>query len=291
MTVIQTKAPITAIVICRNERAHLERCLPALRWCAELIVVDMRSTDGSPGVARQWADRVFLVDPQPIAEPTRVAAARLAQHDWVLLVDPDEVIPPSLAEQMRRAIEAHPHAGAFSLPMRFYFKRRLLDTTVWGTLTWKQRLIHRDRCELLPWCNRITQLRPGFDDVRISHDGQNHMQHYWCDSYLTLLRRHLTRYCHTEAKALAAGGQRFSLRWGLTYPFTELRRSLRHFDGWRDVPRGWLLSAIYFTYVVASSWLVLRYQRHAHSLVAEEQPTPVLVEDRVEGKSAARRAA
>lgn len=275
----QPQAPITAIVICRNERRHLERCLPALRWCAELIVVDMRSTDGSLAVARQWADRVFHVEPQPIAEPTRVAAAREARHDWVLLVDPDEVIPPQLAEQMRAAIEAHPHAGAFSLPMRFYFKGRLLDTTVWGTLTWKQRLIHRDRCDLLPWCNRITQLRPGFEDVRLPHDGQNHMQHHWSDSYIELLKRHVTRYCHTEAKARAATGARPTLAQTATRPLAELHRSLRHFDGWRDFPRGYVLSGIYFVYEVASTWLAMRHRGAApDGPKGQPQPIPRLVE-------------
>jgi glycosyltransferase involved in cell wall biosynthesis len=272
------RAPITAIVIARNERAHLERCLPALRWCDELIVVDMASTDGSAELALQWADRVLDVQPQPIAEPTRVAAARLAKHRWVLLVDPDELIPPRLAEQMHAAIRARPDAGAFSLPMRFYFKRRPLTTTIWGSLTYKQRLIHRDRCDLLPWCNRLTRLHDDAEDVRLPHDGDNHMQHHWSDSYRRLLWRHISRYCHTEARAMAAAGQRFSLGWGMRYPLVELNRTLRHYDGWRGGLRGWLLSGIYFVYTAASAWLVGYYQRHPQGLREVAQPIPTLVD-------------
>src|SRR5690606_28848469 len=88
-----------------------------------------------------------------------------------------------------------------------------------------------------------------------------HVRHYWCDSYRKLLMRHLTRYCHTEAIAQVANGQRFSLRYGVAHPLREWYRCLRHYDGWRIGPRGWALSAIYFLYVLASSWLVLRYQR------------------------------
>src|SRR5690606_16070350 len=105
----------------------------------ELIAVDMESSDGSRAIADAIADRVLEVAPQPIAEPTRVVAAGMARHDWVLLVDPDEEIPASLAAQMRAALTEHPDAGAFSLPMNFYFKGERLETTVWGTLTFKQR--------------------------------------------------------------------------------------------------------------------------------------------------------
>ncbi|MEQ9454302.1 MAG: glycosyltransferase family 2 protein [Phycisphaeraceae bacterium] len=252
--------PISAIVIARNERDHLERCLPALAFVDELIVIDMGSSDGSIDTARRFADRVFHVDPAPIAEPTRAAAAKIARHDWILLVDPDETIPEQLAAQMRMLLEAEPGAGAFSLPMKFYFKGKRLDGTVWGTLTWKQRLIHRDRCDVLPWANRLTRIRDGFEDRRIPADDHNPMQHYWSESYTELLKRHLTRYAHTEAKALVGNGLRFTFLRALTRPFIELYRSLRDFDGWRIGPRGFLLSAIYFLYTLASEWLVLRYQ-------------------------------
>lgn len=258
---IPPHAPVTAIVIYRNEKRHLERCLRALRWCNELIAVDMQSSDGSREMAQALADRVLSVPHCPIAEPTRVAAAKLARNDWVLLVDPDEVIPPTLADDIRRMLAEHPDAGAISLPMWFYFKGQQLTGTVWGTLTFKQRLIHRRRCDLLPLCNRLSQLRPGEIDIRIAHDGDNHMQHYWSDSYPDLLHKHFVRYAHTEAAAMVAQGYRFTLRSACITPLIELKKTLKDFDGWRIGLHGWLLSAIYFGYVLASHWLTPYYQR------------------------------
>lgn len=263
------KLPITAIVIFRNERAMLDRCLSALEFCGELIAVDMASTDGSMDAATKYADRAFRVEPCPIAEPARVAATRMAKHDWVLLVDPDEVIPPALAQDiaaaMRQIRQAEtrpgPLPGSVGLPMRFYFKGRLLEGTIWGRPTHKHRLIHRDRCRVLPHCNRLTELRDGFAAIDIPLRDDNHVRHYWSDSYRKLFVRHVRRYCHAEAAAQAACGQRFSLRYGLIHPLVELYRCLRHYDGWRLGLRGWLLSAIYFVYVAASCWLVAWYQR------------------------------
>jgi len=267
---------VTAIVIFRNEKHHLGRCLRALQWCDEVIAVDMESSDGSLQIAQSLADRVLSVPVCPIAEPTRVAAAKLATNDWVLLVDPDEEIPENLSQNIRAALAKYPDAGAFSLPMWFYFKGKRLTGTVWGTLTYKQRLIHRQRCDLLPFCNRITQLKPGQHDTRIPHDGENHMRHYWSNSYMDLLHKHFVRYSHTEANAMVAQGRRFNLHMGLAAPLVELKKSLKDFDGWRIGTRGWLLSGIYFGYTLTSNWLTLYYQQRSerpHRSADHELPT------------------
>lgn len=272
--------PVTAIVIFRNERAVLGNCLRALDWCDEIIAVNMSSRDGSLRIAEQYADRLFHVDPYPIAEPTRVAAAQYARNDWILLVDPDEVIPEALVNDIASAMRNRPKLGAVSLPMRFYFKGERLTGTVWGTLTWKRRLIHRERCRLLPHCNRLTEMLPGSEELSIPAGFDNHMRHYWSNSYLDLLWKHFRRYAHLEAKAMAAEGKRFGFDVAVRRPIVELRKTLRDFDGWRTGVRGWVLSAIYFGYVVASSWLTLLYQWR----VKPQQPEtharlPVLIED------------
>lgn len=291
------RLPITAIVIFRNERHLLGGCFEGVRgWCDEVIAVDMQSSDDSVAIARRYADRVFRVPPFPIAEPTRVAAAAQARHDWVLLVDPDEHIPACLPLQVRRAMAEHPHAGAIRLPLWYYFKGERLDGTVWGSdpkcpqrRSHKRMLIHRDRCDLLPYCNRITQLRGGFEDATIAHDGDNHIRHYWCDSYRGLLWKHLTRYSHLEAAAQVANGQRFSLGYGLLFPFRELHRCLRHYDGWRLGVRGFLLSGIFFLYSLLSCWLTLWYQRRRASAPGADAAIPLLTESQPpsEGRRAA----
>lgn len=268
--------PVTAIVIFRNERALLEPCLSALGWCDELIAIDMESSDGSLELAKRFTDKVYRVPRHPIAEPTRVAAARLASNDWILLIDPDEIIPRQLVPQIRRTLSHNPHAGALRLPTRYYFKRKMLTGTVWGHLIFKRQLIHRERCALLPYCNRITELNSGEHDVRVDADAAAHVRHYWSDSYRDLLHKHFRRYPHLEAKAMAAGGRRFSLRWGVGFPLREFKRCLKDFDGWRMGVRGFLLTGIYVGYVTASSWLVLLYQGGKREMGQHNEPLPTL---------------
>ena len=276
--------PVSAIVIFRNEKRVLGGCLAALRgWVDELICIDMASSDGSRIIAEQYADRVLEVDPYPIAEPTRVAAARQARNNWVLLIDPDEHIPAELVPQIQQTLREKPDACSVCLPWWYYFKGARLDGTIWGAdptrperRPHKRMLIHRDRCALLPYCNRITEPKPGYEDAKIPHDGENHIAHYWSFSYRDLLKRHITRYCHTEAAAQYATGTRFKLGRALKNPLSEAHRCLRHYDGWRLGPRGFALTAIYILYIIASDWLVLFYQlqnRPAEKLDTTQIPT------------------
>ncbi len=250
--------PITATLIVRNEAHHLDACLSRLAWCDEIIVLDMRSTDDSPIIAQKYADRVYRIEPYPIAEPARVFAATQARHDWVLLMDPDEYMPPALVDDIQQAIAEHPDAGAFRLPFYYHFKGQPLHGTIWGGRgRTKWALIHRQRVRLQPLCNRLGEVTSPWREVRIAPRDGNEVEHHWSASYWNLLHRHLFRYAWLEAVKMHRDGQCFSLGRALIHPWRELNRCLRHYDGWRLGLRGWLLSGVYFLYTLAYCWCLL----------------------------------
>ncbi|WP_432797357.1 glycosyltransferase [Poriferisphaera sp. WC338] len=252
--------PITAIIIYRNEAQLLEESLSALSWCDEIITIDMQSEDDSANIAADYSDRMLEVDPYPIAEPTRVAAAKLAKHDWVFFVDPDEVIPPKLATDIQDAITNNSDAATINLPIRFYFRRRLLTGTVWGTATHVQKIAHRKRATILPLCNRLMEPNEGYRKIDIPHRIGNHLIHLWSFSYRDLMRKHFLRYPHLEAKARVARGESISLSRLLISPFKELKVCLKDFDGWRMGTTGFALSFIYFIYSALSVWFMPYYK-------------------------------
>jgi len=99
--------PISVCVIAFDEEEALARCLDAIRSLADeiVVVVDARSADGTEKVARERADRVEV---RPFAgdiEQKRFGV-ELARNDWVLIVDPDEVAPPALVDELRDTIAA-----------------------------------------------------------------------------------------------------------------------------------------------------------------------------------------
>lgn len=116
------REPVSAVIITMNEAATIERCVRALSWCDEIIVVDSGSTDATVETCRRLGCRV---EHHPFAGfgAQKRHAVSLASHRWVLNIDADEVVSVALAEEIR-AVLADPTDAGYRLPRRFHFLGR-----------------------------------------------------------------------------------------------------------------------------------------------------------------------
>lgn len=89
---------ISAVINVKNNAVELKRCLASLKFCHEVVVVDMESTDNTMDIASQFGAQVYQHPDVGYADPARNFAIEQAQHDWILVVDADEEIPASLAK-------------------------------------------------------------------------------------------------------------------------------------------------------------------------------------------------
>jgi glycosyltransferase involved in cell wall biosynthesis len=101
--------PLSVCIIARDEEERLPRCLDAVAFADEIVVVvDDRSVDGTEKLARERAQRVD-VRPYEGDVAQKRHCAGLATHDWILMVDPDEVLTAEAAgdllERLDRASE------------------------------------------------------------------------------------------------------------------------------------------------------------------------------------------
>jgi glycosyltransferase involved in cell wall biosynthesis len=97
---------ITGLVNTRNAGATLDLCLASLQpHVDEILVVDMESDDNTVAVARQFGARVLDHPPVGYVEPARAVGIAAAEHDWILVLDADEVLPPTLGRRLRQIAE------------------------------------------------------------------------------------------------------------------------------------------------------------------------------------------
>ncbi len=101
---------VSFIVPAWNEEAHLAATLSRIREAAqslsepfEVVVADDGSTDRTPELAVQLADRTVHVNHRQIAA-TRNAGARVAQGDLLVFVDADTTVNPELLRAVVQAI-------------------------------------------------------------------------------------------------------------------------------------------------------------------------------------------
>lgn len=115
---------VTAIVLTKDEEKNLLRCLGSLTWCADTVVVDSGSSDGTAATARQLGARVFSHIPDPpfrIADQRNWALANCKiESKWVLFIDADEEVPAHLAEEISKAINETPF-DAFQLTPKYMY--------------------------------------------------------------------------------------------------------------------------------------------------------------------------
>jgi glycosyltransferase involved in cell wall biosynthesis len=127
--------PVSVILAVRNEAKNLPRCLNALRDVGEVYVIDSQSTDETVEVSRSHGATVVQFHYQggwPKKRQWAMDTLSIA-HDWILLLDADEVLTPELTEEIRTAIQ-NPAIDGYYIMLRTWFLGRALrhgDVALW----------------------------------------------------------------------------------------------------------------------------------------------------------------
>lgn len=109
--------PVSAVVITLNEAGNIRRCLESLSLCAEVLVVDSGSDDGTAEIARSMGARVLHQRWLGFGPQKRFAVERAA-HDWVLCLDADEWLSDELSRSIRALLDSPPRFHAYRMPRR-----------------------------------------------------------------------------------------------------------------------------------------------------------------------------
>lgn len=250
----------TGIVVTYNESRRLRDCLNSLRFCSQLVVIDLGSTDSSVEIARQCGAEVVHHEKVPIVEHVREKAIGYARNDWIVFLDPDEVLPANIEKEVRSLIAGDKSLGLISLPWQFYFKGELLECTIWGQDKMKGVVFHKHRNRFSPYIHRPIQLMDSYSSATLPKKVGFCIQHYWVDSYAHLLEKH-QRYINQEGESRYQRGERFSWHKWIEATALALIRNLFAYNGMRGGFLGIFLSFFYAWYVSMSLLSLRRYQK------------------------------
>ena len=115
---------LSVMIIAKNEAATIRRCLEALGWADEIIVLDSGSEDATVAIAREYTPHVFQTDWQGFGVQKQRALEKTS-GDWILNLDADEVITEALRDEILAAISRDQMSG-FRVPIRMYFYGKAL---------------------------------------------------------------------------------------------------------------------------------------------------------------------
>lgn len=118
------RAPISCCIICFNEETNIRRCLESVKWCDEIVVVDSFSTDRTVEICREYANRLIQRPWPGYVEQKRFALAQ-TKHEWVLNVDADEEVSPTLQREILFVLQRNdPAVDGLSIPRLVYYLGR-----------------------------------------------------------------------------------------------------------------------------------------------------------------------
>lgn len=118
------KPGITVVLNTYNASRYLQQVLEAASAFDETVIADMHSTDRTVEIAAPYAARIIEVPRSGICETARNDAIALATHEWVLVIDADELVTPSLKEALYAHIASPAPAEGLRLPRRNFFMDR-----------------------------------------------------------------------------------------------------------------------------------------------------------------------
>ena len=252
------RAPLTALVVSHNESRLVADRLRELSFCDDLLVVDLASTDDTAAVAAAHGARVLKRPSARFVELVHPEVVDEARHDLVILSDPDEEIPPALAERLAGLPSTLSDDVALVFAPRVYFFRgRPLRGTIWGGHGGKGLVARRSGTEFVPIVHRGLQMRAGYRRDVIEWDGENAIRHLWASGYREFLRKHL-RYIRVEGPARALSGEKMGYKALLLTPYRSFWECFVKREGYRDGFHGFALSFLYALYRTASDLALLR---------------------------------
>ncbi len=235
---------ISAVVITYNEERNIDRCLSALAFVDEIIVVDSFSSDKTIKLAEKYTDKIFQREFCGFSDQKN-AAVSYASNEWVLIVDADEVVPAELAFEIRQAVELGDF-DAYRMPRATYFIDRIMRHCGWFP-DYQLRLAKRENAHF---------------EYRLVHETLNvegcigtlktPLIHYSYESFDNFIDKQVV-YAEAAARQKYIEGRRFRISDIIIPPAATFVKMYFMKQGFRDGIYGFMLSLL-------SAWAtVLRY--------------------------------
>jgi glycosyltransferase involved in cell wall biosynthesis len=227
---------LSVILITRNEESNLDDCLASLDGIAQqIVVVDSNSTDGTLEIANRYGALMAYPSDWPGFGPQKNRALDLATCDWVLSLDADERLTPSLKSEILTAINHSAQIDCFAIPRLSWYCGRFIRHSGWspdyvdrlfrrGTARFSDDLVHE---RLIP-NGAVAKL-------------ENPMLHYSFMNYSQVLDK-LNRYSTASAEQAFAKGKTSNPLKAVLHGMWAFVRTYILRAGFLDGPQGFALS-------------------------------------------------
>jgi glycosyltransferase involved in cell wall biosynthesis len=266
-----SRPKITGIIHTKNESMYIAQAINSLLgFVDEVVVADMASSDGTVQIAEHLGARVITVPDFGFVEPARQLAVDTATFDWIFVLDADEIVPPTLAAEVRR-IATRNEADVVSIPYLNFMIGRTIRHTGWDPESDRHpRFFRRNSIVLsdrvhLPW-----QIAPDARLLSLPASDELSIHHFNYADWSQFISK-MNRYTTIEANQVLAIGKPVKFHrvfWTCLREF-GVRYVLK--SGYRDGYEGFVLSCLMVTYRLLVAAKSRQLAQHGSEVVIQEQ--------------------
>lgn len=109
---------LSVVVLTKNEELVIRKCLNALRFCDDIVIVDDYSTDNTVKKAEAFTKKILQRHLDNDFASQRNYGLEQARNEWVLFIDADEVISGELKSEIESVITKTSDIQACYVPRR-----------------------------------------------------------------------------------------------------------------------------------------------------------------------------
>jgi glycosyltransferase involved in cell wall biosynthesis len=96
---------ISVVILTHNEETNIGRCLDAVSWSDDVLVVDSFSDDRTVEISKRCGARVIQRVFKDFSSQRNFASEQGdLKHEWVLHLDADEIVTPELKAELSEAV-------------------------------------------------------------------------------------------------------------------------------------------------------------------------------------------
>ncbi len=122
---------ISVTIITKDEERNIMKCLAAVEWADEVIVLDNGSKDRTLEIAKRFSNvKIHKTDWLGFGK-TKQKAVELATNDWILSLDADEVVTASLKDKLFEILK-NPLTAGYAIKRKSFYLGKMITHCGWG---------------------------------------------------------------------------------------------------------------------------------------------------------------
>lgn len=227
---------ISLVLNVRNEENNIVDCIASARgFVDEIIVADMQSTDKTVSLAKKAGAKIISVKNFGYVEPVRNEAIDKAKGPWILLLDADERMRPSLGKKLRNIARKNV-SDVVEIPYQNILFKKWIKHTAW----WPDYHPRFFKKGFVKWSKVVHGSPTIMGKVqRLEAAEKNSVIHFNITSVKQMLEK-MNRY--TDVSNNMHMKNNISLAYLIAYSEGEFRFRFIESHGYKDGLHGYLLS-------------------------------------------------